>query len=139
MKNDTIKTEDEKDKKDAERSSEDSSSRCKMCNGRHDLDECKAFNDMTVDEKSIFLSKQKLWYGCYEAISPKHTARNCPRRETVRSVWQSIQLVYMDTRSEGKMTVKVMMIQKRLSKRIVPTSKMFSVTQLELEKFLACV
>ena len=68
MKNDTIKTEDKKDKKDAERSSEDSSSRCKMCNGEHDLDECKAFNDMTVEEKSIFLSKQKLCYGCYEAI-----------------------------------------------------------------------
>ena len=59
--------------------------------------------------------------------------------ETVRFVWQSIQLAYMDTRLEGRMTVKIMMIQERLSKTTVPTSKMFSVNQLELEKFLACV
>ena len=59
--------------------------------------------------------------------------------ETVRFVCQSIQLAYMDTRLEGRMTVKIMMIQERLSKTIVPTSKMFSVNQLELEKFLACV
>ena len=51
-----------------------------MCNGRHDLDECKAFNDMTVEERSKSLSMQKLCYGCYEVSSPKHTARNCPRR-----------------------------------------------------------
>ena len=59
--------------------------------------------------------------------------------EAVRFVWQSIQLAYMDTRLEGRMTVKMVMIQERLPKTIVPTSKMFSVNQLELEKFLACV
>ena len=78
VKNYTIKAEDE-NKKDVRGSSEDNSSKCKMCNGRHDLDECKAFNDMTVEERSKFLSKQKLCYGCYEVISPKYTARNCPR------------------------------------------------------------
>ena len=78
MKNYTIKAEDE-NKEDVRGSSEDNSSKCKMCNGRHDLDECKAFNDMTVEERSKFLSKQKLCYGCYEVISPKYTARNCPR------------------------------------------------------------
>ena len=59
--------------------------------------------------------------------------------ETVRFVWQSIQLAYMDTRLEGRMAVNMIMIQERLSKTIVPTSKMFIVNQLELEKFLACV
>ena len=61
-------------------STEDNSSRCKMCNGRHDLDECKAFNDMTGHERRSFLSKQKLCYNCYEAISSKQTTRNCPRK-----------------------------------------------------------
>ena len=66
MKNDTIKAEDEKDKKDVKGSSEDNSFRCKMCNGQHDLDECKAFNDdMTVEDRSMFLTKQKLCCGCY--------------------------------------------------------------------------
>ena len=55
--------------------------------------------------------------------------------ETVRFVWQSIQLAYMDTRLEGRMTVKMMMIQERLSKTTVLTSRMFSVNQLELEMF----
>ena len=55
--------------------------------------------------------------------------------ETVRFVWQSIQLAYMDTRLEGSMAVKVMMMmQERLSKTTVPTSKMFSMNQLQLEK-----
>ena len=83
MKNYTIKAEDE-NKKDVRGSSEDNSSKCKMCNKRHDLDECKALNDMTVEERSKFLSKQKLCYGCYEVISPKHTARNCPRRRNCK-------------------------------------------------------
>ena len=78
VKNCTIKAEDE-NKKDVRGSSEDNSSKCKICNGQHDLDECKTFNDMKVEEKSKFLSKQKLCYGCYEVISPKHTERNCPR------------------------------------------------------------
>ena len=35
-----------------------------LCNGRHDLDEYKAYNDMVVKERSKFLTKQKLCYGC---------------------------------------------------------------------------
>ena len=66
MKNYTIKAEDE-NKKDVRGSSEDNSSKCK-----------------TVEERSKFLSKQKLCYGYYEVISPKHTARNCPRRRNCK-------------------------------------------------------
>ena len=47
------------------------------------------------------------------AMKPSH--QNIQQRivqdeETVRSVCQSIELVYIDTRSEGRMTVKGMMI-----------------------------
>ena len=34
---------------------------------------------MVVKERSKFLTKQKLCYGCYEEISSTHTARNCPK------------------------------------------------------------
>ena len=51
MKNYTIKAEDENEK-DVRGSLEDNSSKCNMCNGRHDRDECKAFNDMAVEEAS---------------------------------------------------------------------------------------
>ena len=126
MKKYTIKEEDE-NKKDVRGSSEDNSSKCKMCNGQLDLDECKAFNDMTVEERSKFLSKQNLCYVCYEVISPKHTARNYPRRRNCK-----ICLVKHPTGLHGykirrKDDSNVMMIQERLSKTIVPTSEMFSV------------
>ena len=35
---------------------------------------------MVVKERSKFLTKQKLCYGCYEEISSTHTARNCPKQ-----------------------------------------------------------
>ena len=139
MKNYTIKSEDE-NKKDVRGSSKDNSSKCTMCNGWHGPDECKVFNDMTVEERkaSSCLSRN------YAMVVMKSSHQNTQQRtvqdkETVRFVWQSIQLAYMDTRLEGRMTVKIMMVQERLSKTTVPTSKMFSVNQLELEKFVACV
>ena len=46
----------------------------------HDLDECKTFNDMVVAGRSKVLPKRKLCDRCYEIISPKHTACNCPKR-----------------------------------------------------------
>ena len=35
---------------------------------------------MVVKERSKFLTKQKLCYGCQEEISSTHTASNCPKR-----------------------------------------------------------
>ena len=52
---------------------------CVLCNGSRDLDECKAYNDMVVKEHRKFLTKPKLYHGCYEEISSTHTARNCPK------------------------------------------------------------
>ena len=57
---------------------------CPLCNSSHDLDECRNFNEMEVEGRSKFLSKQKLCYGCYEKIPQSHTARNCPIRRTCK-------------------------------------------------------
>ena len=38
---------------------------CPVCEGRHDLDNCRKFNDLTLEERSIILRKKKLCYGCY--------------------------------------------------------------------------
>ena len=125
MKNYTIKAEDE-NKEDVRGSSEDNSSKCKMCNGWYDLDECKIFNDISWGEKQVLVKADMLWLlWSHLTKTQQGTVQD---EETVRFVWQSIQLAYMDTRFEG-----------RMSKTIKPTSKMFSVNQLELEKFLACV
>ena len=57
---------------------------CQLCNRHHDLDECNAFNDMVVAERSKFFGKTEVCYGCYESISPKHRACNCPKRRTCK-------------------------------------------------------
>ena len=61
MKNYTIKAENENNK-DLKGSTEDNSSKCKMCNGHHDLDVCKAFNYITVEKEAIFVQAETmLW------------------------------------------------------------------------------
>ena len=61
MKNYTIKAEDE-NKEDVRGSSEDNSSKCKMCNGRFDLDECKIFTDISWGEKQVLVKAETmLW------------------------------------------------------------------------------
>ena len=55
---------------------------CPLCNSSHDLGECRNFNKMEEQERSKFLSKQKLCYSCYEKTSQSHTAHNCPIRRT---------------------------------------------------------
>ena len=108
-------------------SSEDNSSKCKMYNLWHDLDECKVFNDMTAKEKSKFLTKQKLCYGYYEVISPKHTTRNCPTRlhgYKIRRKGDS-----KDDDDSGK----------NVKNNCANIKDVYSVNQLELEKFLSCV
>ena len=57
---------------------------CPLCNSSHDLDECRNFNEMEVEGRSKFLSKQKLCYLCYQNILQSHTARNCPIRRTCK-------------------------------------------------------
>ena len=57
---------------------------CPLCNSSHDLDECRNFNEMEVEGRSKFLSKQKLCYLCYQNILQSHTACNCPIRRTCK-------------------------------------------------------
>ena len=82
--------------------------KCKMCNGwrnvrpsitwklRRKASSCPSRNNAMVAMKSSHKSTQQ---GIVQ------------EEETVRFVWQNIKLVYMDARSEGRMTVKMMMIQ----------------------------
>ena len=51
--------------------------KCKFCDGNHDLDDCQFSREITVDDRSNFLKKNRLCYGCYAEISSKHTARSC--------------------------------------------------------------
>ena len=53
---------------------------CPVCEGRHDLDNCRKFNDLTLEERSKILRKKKLCYGCYSPITSEHNAKSCKKR-----------------------------------------------------------
>ena len=52
-----------------------------LCDGKHYLDECKSFTETGLQERSRFLSEQKLCYSCFSTISASHNARNCKKRK----------------------------------------------------------
>ena len=53
---------------------------CPLCQRDHDLDKCEDFMKKSVEDRSKFLAKNKLCYGCYTAISSGHNARSCKQR-----------------------------------------------------------
>ena len=111
-----------------------------LCNRHNDLDECKAFNDMVVAERSKFLAKQKCGGG-FERISAKHTARNCPNREHVRSFLGNITRVYMISSTKRKVGQQKIIpkIFKSLWQTTVLILMTSSVNQLVPKMFLARV
>ena len=53
---------------------------CHMCKKNHDMDNCKKFLKLTVKERSRYLAKNKLCFGCYDPISNNHSAKTCSKR-----------------------------------------------------------
>ena len=51
-----------------------------MCKKNHDMDNCKKFLELTVNERSRYLAKNKLSYGCYNPVSSNHSAKTCSKR-----------------------------------------------------------
>ena len=53
-------------KKDAcESSGLKSSLKCKFCDGYHDFDDCQFYYEISIEDRSSFLKKNKLCFGCY--------------------------------------------------------------------------
>lgn len=50
--------------------------KCSLCEGNHDLDDCKSFLQFDLQERSKCLFQNKLCYGCLGAISVNNKARN---------------------------------------------------------------
>ena len=63
------------------------SAKCKFCDGNHNLDHCQLYHEITVDDRNSFLKKNRLCYGCYAEISPKHTTQSCTNRRTCKMCW----------------------------------------------------
>ena len=58
--------------------------KCPVCKKKHDLDNCKQFSSMSVDERSKMLRKIRLCYGCYLPVSAEHTAKTCKKRRVCK-------------------------------------------------------
>ena len=68
------------DQKTVEQTVTVASIKCKFCDRNHDLDDCQFYRELTVDDRSSFLKKNRLCYGCYAETSSKHTVRSCTNR-----------------------------------------------------------
>ena len=53
---------------------------CPLCQRDHDLDKCEDFMKKSVEDRSKFLAKNKLCYGCYTPISSDSNASSCKQR-----------------------------------------------------------
>ena len=51
-----------------------------MCKKNHDTDNCKKFLELIVNERSRYLAKNKICFGCYDPISSDHLAKTCTKR-----------------------------------------------------------
>ena len=55
-------------------------SRCPHCEKAHDLDKCRDYLQLSVDERKKFLFKNRLCFCCYEATNKDHFAKTCKKR-----------------------------------------------------------
>ena len=78
MKNRFVKADEEKDVCDS--SGSKLSLKCQICDGNYDLDDCQFYNELSFEDRSSSLKKNKLCWECYREITSTHTARTCNNR-----------------------------------------------------------
>ena len=50
---------------------------CHSCNGEHDLEDCKDFVSLTVDDRHKFIFSKHLCFSCLELTTNQHVAKSC--------------------------------------------------------------
>ena len=87
---------------------------CHMCKKNHDMDNCKKFLELTVNERSRYLAKNKLCFGCYDPISSNHSAKTYSKRIICKECKNIIQLLFMVICTKSKkVNQEKMMMRKR--------------------------
>ena len=86
LKNYAVLSEENKPDKNKKQDDTSDNSKCPACNtnNQHDLDDCKTFMSLSIEERSKFLYKNKLCYGCYKMISKQHNGKSCKQRRTCK-------------------------------------------------------
>ena len=55
-----------------------------MCNENHDIEDCTYYLQQTMEERSKFLSKNKLCYGRLKTVRKEHNAKTCSSRRSCK-------------------------------------------------------
>ena len=58
--------------------------KCPVSEERHDLDNFKQFNNVSVYERSKMLRRKRLCYGYYLPVSTADTAKTCKKRRVLQ-------------------------------------------------------
>ena len=58
--------------------------KCPACDKNHDLDACQLYLAKPIEERSKFLFKNKLCYGCVNTIFKDHTGKTCKKRRSCK-------------------------------------------------------
>ena len=56
-------------------------SKCPICEGQHDIEECTTILEKPVEDRSKTIYKKRLCYGYLQGISKEHNAKSCPNRK----------------------------------------------------------
>ena len=76
---------------------------CQLCNRQHDLDECKAFNDMVVAREASVWQNRNCVKVAMEVFQQNAQHVTVQKEEHVRSALRSIPLAYMVSSTKTKM------------------------------------
>ena len=57
---------------------------CPMSNENHDIEDCTYYLQQTMEERSNFLFKNKLCYGCLKTVAKEHNAKTCSSRRSCK-------------------------------------------------------
>ena len=75
-----------------------------VCEGRHDLNNYRQFNDLKLEERCKTLKDKKLCYGCYSLITSEHNTKSCKNEErSIRFGTSTIQQGSMTISTRKKM------------------------------------
>ena len=96
--------------------------KCVFCDGSHDVDDCRFYTEIPVEERSKFLKENKPCYGCYEEISSQHRARSCKnrrryaKRNTMQVTFKFKNNFDLDLKKRANQAMMVLMLMMQLLK-----------------------
>ena len=57
---------------------------CSNCNGKHDIEDCKDYLQLAVDERHKLIFSKKLCFCCLQQVSEQHVAKVCPEKRSCK-------------------------------------------------------